>query len=478
MFALTPRAGRSNHRYLVPHGTNWTEDSLTRLAALAGNRDEMITEDCISVGRQVTQDFTGRPAREFLLIQDPRLKDAGQEIKQRLLGILHTHLIALETIVAKKIDWSAAGNDLVVPVRDMNPWQSQVLTMLNLAGTSLPNAKPTEIPARLNQFAVVLASLLIAAIAIGLWYGGGNAPNHQIPVHVRKEGDEDRRRESIVRVAKALRLQTNVSFDELTLSISKKLELLFVASPAESPESSGSSRTTKGHATGRVEAGECDPVIYIVSQLQTFYHYQYPNLEVPSQMEVLVKDDGLIGSLTKIYAKEPNSFDPCGLLSEDDARRFKLCGYPADQFHRIAACFEALSTIERDTADPLMRSAYGPFLKDVADFDRSDDRNRSIEATRNMARFYTSRDIALAERIEELLDKPSFRELLQTGNERAGNLPELFDLTGEQWLQASDRRLSEKALIHAKNDYPDANDDQAIDWLMKLVQACRSDSKR
>jgi hypothetical protein len=71
IFALTPRAGRWNHRYLVPTDVAWPQDLISQLADEA--QKEVPTPNSLRAMRPTLQQTTRRVGPEYLIIRDERL---------------------------------------------------------------------------------------------------------------------------------------------------------------------------------------------------------------------------------------------------------------------------------------------------------------------------------------------------------------------------------------------------------------------
>lgn len=66
LIAMTPRAGRWNHRYLVPPDLNLTSEVLGRLTRMADQQPQ--GPAWIAVSQEVQQEGGGRVGQEMLIL--------------------------------------------------------------------------------------------------------------------------------------------------------------------------------------------------------------------------------------------------------------------------------------------------------------------------------------------------------------------------------------------------------------------------
>lgn len=118
LFAETPRAGRWNHRFLVPQGCDVDESALAEWAARA--RDGELGERHIAVVRRdVEQAAGGRRGDELLVLIVPAT--CGQSERAELRRRLEQRMVELEAWIGA-LDWEQSGQRLVVRCELLNTW--------------------------------------------------------------------------------------------------------------------------------------------------------------------------------------------------------------------------------------------------------------------------------------------------------------------------------------------------------------------
>src|ERR1700684_3627295 len=101
IFALTPRAGRWNHRYLVPTHVAWSQHLLSRLADEA--QKEVSDSSSLRARRQAFQQTTGRVGPEYLVVRDERLVRIGDRERRAFEDELQQQLFSLDELIAVQI---------------------------------------------------------------------------------------------------------------------------------------------------------------------------------------------------------------------------------------------------------------------------------------------------------------------------------------------------------------------------------------
>ena len=119
LFAETPRAGRWNHRFLVPNELSMSEEQLAENAARARQRAQ--GADYLAVVRQVEQQDGGRMADELLVLHGVNVEHLDAATRRVLVKRLEERLDDLEHLV-EIIDWEQEGKRLVVHRQELSQW--------------------------------------------------------------------------------------------------------------------------------------------------------------------------------------------------------------------------------------------------------------------------------------------------------------------------------------------------------------------
>lgn len=173
LFAITPRAGSRNHRYLVPPGLSWPERELAELTAQADRNPA--GADYVAVARTVDQPSTGRKAKEMLILTAAGLKEVDASAREALSQKLSEYGERLERLVTREIDWETAGDPLVVENAQLGQWQRELTVIVerllrqrnaSTAPTAGPVARSQVGRSRLSKSGLRLAVLTLAAVAL------------------------------------------------------------------------------------------------------------------------------------------------------------------------------------------------------------------------------------------------------------------------------------------------------------------------
>jgi len=158
LIAKTPRAGRWNHRYLVPQAHLHTDqEHLMDWMAAANSPD---SEDrLLGVKRTVLQQ-SGREGEEALVLVGIDLQKLDTEQRETLTGQLYEYLRQLGTWV-EQFDWDRHGQDMVVHLAALDEWGQ---AFKDLPSVELTIKKTT--PKRRLWGSVVLVSILFLGIGI------------------------------------------------------------------------------------------------------------------------------------------------------------------------------------------------------------------------------------------------------------------------------------------------------------------------
>ena len=131
---LTPRAGKGNHRFIIPNGSKLAEGDLLRLAGMARKPDQ-IGDDYICVG-QIVQQLSGRDADEWLVVVGSSLKKLQEKDRQKIRHYLTTRVMELGNLVGQ-IDWESSPDKAAVPSNKLAGWEAEVNNVLQKGKTGI-----------------------------------------------------------------------------------------------------------------------------------------------------------------------------------------------------------------------------------------------------------------------------------------------------------------------------------------------------
>ncbi len=172
LFASTARAGRWNHKFLVPAGETRSDSELVSFVRQPdGRRVEIATH---KVAQQ-----NGREGDEMLVLVDDRLTALDPKARADVNDLLTQRLSNLERLVTKDIDWEKwpNGPPAIVPCAQLKEWQDEVDVRLNHLSTPQTRTttsdelgKRTCRPKAGNNSAAkwcVVALLVVAGVYLG-----------------------------------------------------------------------------------------------------------------------------------------------------------------------------------------------------------------------------------------------------------------------------------------------------------------------
>lgn len=107
LIAMTPRAGRWNHRYLVPPDLNLSTVVLGRLTRMAGQQPQ--GPAWLAVSHEVQQVGGGRVGQELLILGDLDVQRLSHEAREHLLKRLRQRLLDLGELIAHGVEWEQEG---------------------------------------------------------------------------------------------------------------------------------------------------------------------------------------------------------------------------------------------------------------------------------------------------------------------------------------------------------------------------------
>jgi hypothetical protein len=119
---LTPRAGKTNHRFIIPTGSKLSEVELLKLGGLAREADND-KDDYIRVGHTVKQ-FNGRDGDEWLIVAGSSLKNLSSQGREKIRSYLSNKIHQLEIILAS-FNWDSFPEQTSVQSVELNVWENE-----------------------------------------------------------------------------------------------------------------------------------------------------------------------------------------------------------------------------------------------------------------------------------------------------------------------------------------------------------------
>lgn len=143
LIAMTPRAGRWNHRYLVPPDLNLTSEVLGRLTRMADQQPQ--GPAWIAVSQEVQQEGGGRVGQEMLILGDLNVQRLSPDTREQLLKHLRERLLDLGELITQKVDWEHEGRVDPVIRSELAHWYANDFQPLSLFESSTPDWNLTKV---------------------------------------------------------------------------------------------------------------------------------------------------------------------------------------------------------------------------------------------------------------------------------------------------------------------------------------------
>lgn len=182
LIVATPRAGRWNHRTLVPPGLK--ENQVERISrCIAEARDQLNGKEWLAVSRMVKQSQGGREGQELLILADVDTEKLSPKIKKEILQRLENDFDDLERLILHGIDWDTEGRDDPVKRPELAQWYLRGYDGFTLEPSRSSSVK--EIPEKPKTYwpyvigaTTMLAILIASAVFLN---GGGSQTSSEQP---------------------------------------------------------------------------------------------------------------------------------------------------------------------------------------------------------------------------------------------------------------------------------------------------------
>jgi hypothetical protein len=165
LFAETPRAGKYNHRFLVPDGCDTPSDLLLE-TYIPKVRDDRKGKDFVGVSWEVKQIDTNRIGKEILVLAAPYCDLSP--LADQLFEHLKSHQDELTEIVTEKIDWNKIGADnLSIACPELADWQKELEPLLRDIKPNPPTQKGNWIMRHKVLSLIIIPVLLLVLFVVG-----------------------------------------------------------------------------------------------------------------------------------------------------------------------------------------------------------------------------------------------------------------------------------------------------------------------
>lgn len=455
MFALTPRAGRWNHRFLVPSGSRWSQQALSKLVEAA---KESRQPSIISTNRSVVQATTGRTGEELLILKDERLTRLSTTARELIQKRVDDHAECLETIVTQTIDWDAMGSDLVIERTELSEWLQGADGLIETI--SRDDAMPSEIDRTRSPYMISILVLLgLCATGAVLWQMARISEQPQPPKTKVDLPLTDANRSEM---AELLGVDSsNKPRADVERNIQEILGSLFV-------EASIGAHRHRDDTAGDDKVGRTH--LSIEKSLELLYQVHFPDQRASVPKDLVSHNRG---TLNKLFpADTQHSLDPLGLLPPDHRMVDQLEGIAPSAFRQIG---NSLAKIHALGSQPVPEDTlYGKFFADIFAMD-VDLFRQSLETSElQTPRFFLDEDAKLAQAIESLFKKDSLAKLLGRDiDNRQRPLVEMMKRIGEEHSKEVELLSATGIKIAQKNHQGNKDAIRAFELLNQMVEACQ-----
>ena len=466
MFALTPRAGRWNHRYLVPIGSKWSQQALSTLVLKATeNRQRSV----ISASTSVVQATTGRSGEEMLVLKDERLACLSPVKRDRIQQHVKRRGESLAILVTQKIDWDTLGDNLVVESAALSDWQKEVDEMIQTV--SPEGAMPSEVKRTSHLYLITILGFCgLCVIGTVLWQivskvpAPNSVPNNN-PEQFEVRSDESKSRLDDANLSELAKL-LGVDFASkprpvVEEDIRRGLDALFLG-----PASVGNPQHDSLPSDNDVSRRQ----LSIRSSLQLLYQFRFGRL-TNDGVDDLVRDDGIKQTLRALFPPPKCELEPGGVLPLEHPSTDLLKRIDAVAFRQIAS---ALAQINAMGPERVPREGfYGAFFRDVVAVDKVRFEQSLAAGSLRTPRFFLDQDADLAQAIESLFSKESLANLLSKDvDTRQLTLVEMTKRIGEERSREAELLSASGIKVVQKNQLGDKDAIKAFELLNKMVIAC------
>jgi hypothetical protein len=160
LIAETPRAGKWNHRFIVPEGCSLEQAEVATMVTKA--RANSVGSDYVAAtNERVTQTHGGRRGREMLILCGVNVGSLAPDEVESVKQGLESLLSKLEDLVTSKIDWDSEGTQLLVERREPSQWAERFSQV-----PVLPLADDRQSSKRYTRIATAAITILIALTAV------------------------------------------------------------------------------------------------------------------------------------------------------------------------------------------------------------------------------------------------------------------------------------------------------------------------
>lgn len=497
IFAMTPRAGMWNYRYLVPTGGDkWPQKELSRLADAAGKSDR--GDEFLSVSQEVSQPSTGRVGSELLVVADSRIKTLRAKQDQAILGEvtrrLQTYQQELDKLMTSRDDWDSLAPRLIVELPELDQWQQELEEQFR--GVA-PLPEGPEFKRKSSERIVTSKKLGIAAFIgfalIGITVGWSHFSTG-IKADKPRSHDQIYRRDSLTyeerqaagKLADAIGVFHESRADEVLLKkVADKLSNdLFAASSPPSAQTNGAPNS------GGSEDFEPSHRKRITETLRYYYQVVFNSGQMQDSWVELADDQGVLAKLWQLYDRNDgptNSadrtlpFDRCGLV-RDKGSEIVYALQKIDpnglrdiiaQLHKLRQSFDNLDSKVRQNGINPHGDVYAKFFHHFGSRYNNEFEVKE-ELSKLKPKFYLESDVDQAKNLSQLLDAKATRELLSKEHSenkpKSASLDERLKVVAEAYDKES--WLQHKEIDNKKRQHREMR--EVFERLEEFVKACHT----
>jgi hypothetical protein len=143
LIAMTPRAGRWNHRYLVPPNLNLSTVVLGRLTGMAGQQPQ--GPAWLAISHEVQQVGGSRLGQEMLILGDLDVQRLNPEARESIQECLRQRLLDLGELITQEADWEHEGRVDPVIRSELAQWYAVDFQPLGLLESRAPDWNLTSV---------------------------------------------------------------------------------------------------------------------------------------------------------------------------------------------------------------------------------------------------------------------------------------------------------------------------------------------
>lgn len=464
IFALTPRAGRWNHRYLAPTHFAWSQQMLSRL----GDEAQKQTSDpnSLRASRQASQQTTGRVGSEYLVVRDERLTTLTDRERRSLEDELRQQLLSLDELISGQIDWEQESGLVVRHSRIdelQEHWEQRLRSL---------SSKPPGV--RAGRFWRPRLALCVIALVAAVLFLAQIGQQH---LRQKARNSEEFRLEEFIHQLTGM-MAPNDGRTRDPGSVVHRLATDLFGGTFSKP----SGRERQVHETENSRDGLTlilEDRKLLQDTLLRFYGLAFDKADPSLGLDQLTSDQSVLAKLRQLYVN--GHLNPIGLLqAKTDAQakvaadlgRIAPAGFREviDHLQRLRDAVSR-SHLSRRPLDTSSEDLYEKWFRKVMEVEPAAVSSVVVPVGKSMPNFYVCSDLKAAMWLFSLLGTPETGALSEPSAGQQGLLT-LICWFGGQYQKdkalLSRERIQDRIKAHADNPEPRL----LFERLAHLVEAC------